>query len=100
VLHLLVHWTGLDNPSGPIYLFYSGFGGILERLLELAVLALILLRHHNCHIDRCLRIGRAPVEGTPWRVCWHHHPEGKPTHAHILAMHRQHKDDRQERSDV
>jgi hypothetical protein len=94
-VHWLPHVTGIDNLAGRWYGFWSGFGGILERLIELAVIALILLRRHNCHAQGCLRIGRAPVEGTPWHVCWRHHPEGKPDHAHILAMHRRHKDDRE-----
>jgi hypothetical protein len=86
------HIFGLDNGGGTPYLFYSGVGGIIERLLELAVLALILLRRHNCHVTRCYRIGRAPVQGTPWHVCWHHHPEGRPTHDHVVTLHRRHRE--------
>lgn len=86
----LPHVLGIDDVSGRWYAFWSGFAGILERLIELAVIAFILLRHHNCHVARCWRIGRHQVDGTSFTVCRRHSPVPPPTHAHILALHRQH----------
>jgi hypothetical protein len=50
---------GLDDPSGPIYAFWSGIAGQFDRLALIAV----VWRHVNCHDRRCMR------------VAIHHHPE-------------------------
>lgn len=86
----LLHWLGLDSASGPVYLAWSGAVGVLERLIELAVIAFILLYHHNCHVHRCWRIGRYHAAGGAYMVCARHNPDGKPDHARILAAHRRH----------
>lgn len=71
----LVHVSGLDDPSGRWYLFWSGpFPDI-----PLLVLGAAWLRHRNCHARGCPRIGRFPVEGTAWTVCSRHHPDGAPS---------------------
>lgn len=58
----------------PYYGFFSGFGGILERLIELIVLGGILLFKVNCHHKRCPWVGRYPdVEGKGWKYCRRHH---------------------------
>lgn len=69
-MHWLSHVLGLDNLSGPWYGFWSGIGG------DLSIMAtpVVLLRKHNCHTPRCWRIGRHPIEGTPYVVCRKHHP--------------------------
>jgi hypothetical protein len=33
------------------------------------------LRHHNCHETWCWRLGKHPIEGTPYVVCRKHHPD-------------------------
>jgi hypothetical protein len=86
----LLHFIGVTNVSGRWYAFWSGFASILERLIELAVIAFILLRHHNCAVHRCWRIGHRLVDGSPYVVCRRHHPSPAPTHAHIISLHRQH----------
>lgn len=83
----LPHVLGVDDVSGRWYAFWSGFGGILERLLELLVLAGILLRKHNCHQHGCWRLGRHPVAGTAFVVCARHHPRGAPTAQRIQDAH-------------
>ena len=85
--HWLAHVLGLDSGSGPMYLFWSGFGANFGELAIVGAL-LAVVRRHNCHAKGCWRIARAPVDGTPWRTCWRHHPDGKPTHTRILALHR------------
>lgn len=69
------HILGLDDASGPWYLFWSGICGDLS----LFGAALVIVRKHNCHVKSCPRIGRHPVEGTTYVVCRHHHPDEAPT---------------------
>lgn len=34
-----------------------------------------MYRKYNCHEPKCWRIGRHPVEGTPYITCRKHHPK-------------------------
>jgi hypothetical protein len=72
-----MHWlygAGLTSANKLPYLFWSGIGSILERLVELAVIGGILLRKHNCHSAGCPWIGRFPAnEGNGWLYCRRHH---------------------------
>jgi hypothetical protein len=80
-----LHFTGADNGSGPWYLFWSGFGSdITEFAIVGGILSLYL--RHNCHVKGCWRIGRHPIQDTPYIVCGRHHPTGAPTHADIQGM--------------
>ena len=48
------------------------------------------VRKVNCHTKGCWRIGHHALEGTPYILCRHHHPEVPnhgATHEHILAQH-------------
>ena len=73
-MHWLWFHAGLSSGNTPWYLFPSGIGSILERLVELVVIGGILLRKHNCHSRRCWRVGRFPaVEGGGWQYCRRHH---------------------------
>lgn len=74
-MHFLSHWLGLDDASGSIYLLWSGFVG------DLGYLAIVtaIVRKHNCHSKRCWRMGRFPVEGTPFTVCRRCHPHDHQT---------------------
>jgi hypothetical protein len=81
-------WTWHD-PDG--YNFISG------PLADITLLggAYALLRHHNCHIKHCWRIGRHPVQGTGYIVCRRHHPHPSPTveqvhKEHLAYMHAMH----------
>lgn len=64
------HALGVDNGNSATYLFYSG----LFTVLVFAGGQWANIRRHNCHEPRCWRIGRFPVEGTPWSACHRHHP--------------------------
>lgn len=74
MLQALAHFFGLDNLSGPFYGFWSGVGSDVS---ELAIVAAVIgmYRRHNCHVKGCPRIGKHPVEGTPYIVCAKHHPD-------------------------
>lgn len=80
--HWLAHVLGLDNPAGAWASFWSGIGSDLISGTPLAGVAITLLRHHNCHVRWCFRVGRFPVEidGTVWTVCAKHHPTGPLAH--------------------
>lgn len=70
--HHLQHWIGIDSGSGIAYLFWSGFFGDVSIFVGL----MVGLRHLNCHVKGCARIGK-PVDGTPYRACYVHHPGHK-----------------------
>lgn len=83
-VHWLQHVLGLDNPSGPWELFWSGFGSDLGEW-TIAATPFVLWRRHNCHVKRCWRIGRHRVEGTPFVVCRRHHPDDHVTAQDVAA---------------
>lgn len=86
-LYNAVRWTWHD-PDG--YNFISG------PLADITLLggAYALLRHHNCHVKGCWRVGRHPVAGTSYIVCRKHHPHEKPTAQQVLDEHAKAMDER------
>lgn len=78
----LAHVLGLDDGSGRWYLWWSGMGA---NIGEFAIVGSLLsgVRHHNCHVRGCWRVGRHPVVDTGYVVCRRHHPTGAPTAADI-----------------
>lgn len=81
-MNLLLHILGVDDVSGRWYGFWSGFGSDVGELGIIGGL-IGLLRHKNCHVHGCVRLGRHKVEGTEWMVCAKHHPVGAPNVASI-----------------
>lgn len=83
----LPHVLGIDDESGPFYAWWSGAGSDISELVLLGGLY-ALLRKHNCHVHRCWRIGRLPVEidGASYVVCRRHHPRGAPTHEDLRQV--------------
>jgi hypothetical protein len=83
----ILHVLGVDNLSGPWYGFWSGIG---SDITEFAIVGGIfsLYWKHTCHVQRCWRLGRHPVENTGYVVCRRHHPNGAPTHEDVLAASR------------
>jgi hypothetical protein len=99
------HWFALHTGTlhgGPdvYYNFWSGFGSDLgEATLVSAVCIGVYtgVRKVNCHTKGCWRIGHHPLEGTPYILCRHHHPEVPnhgATHEAILAQHHRFKLDK------
>ncbi len=93
----LRHWFALHTGTlhgGPdvYYNFWSGFGSDLgEATLISAVCVGVYtgMRKVNCHTKGCWRIGHHALEGTPYILCKHHHPDVPnhgATHEHILAQ--------------
>jgi hypothetical protein len=88
-MHDIAWVLGLTNASGGWYLLWSGIFGDVTIFAALA----IFLHHRNCHARGCWRIGRHPVEGTPYVVCRRHHPDmpdEQPTAEQIGNQHRLH----------
>lgn len=71
---ILWHWfltvTGSNNTAGTWYGFWSGFAGDLFLFGGI----ITIYKKHNCHVHNCWRIGKHPVEGTPYTTCKKHHP--------------------------
>lgn len=86
--HLFFAVTGARNEAGWVYGLWSGFGGALPDIM-IVTAACGWWWARTCHVHRCWRIGRHPVEGTPYRACRRHHPSGgKLTHGQLLDAHR------------
>jgi hypothetical protein len=83
-LYHAARWTWHD-PDG--YNFISG------PLADITLLggAYAILRHHNCHVKGCWRVGRHPVTGTSYVVCRRHHPDKSPTAEQVVAAHAEHR---------
>jgi hypothetical protein len=93
------HWFALHTGTihgGPdvYYNFWSGFGSDLGEATLISAVSVGVyagVRKVNCHTKGCWRIGHHPLEGTPYILCRHHHPDVPnhgATHEHILAQHR------------
>lgn len=67
-----LHASGADNPSGPQYGFWSGFG---SDIMEFAILgSLVHLAHeHNCQVKGCWRVGLHKTDAGH-KACKKHHP--------------------------
>jgi hypothetical protein len=100
------HWFALHTGTlhgGPdvYYNFWSGFGSDLGEATLISAVGVGVytgVRKVNCHTKGCWRIGHHPLEGTPYILCRHHHPEVPnhgATHEHILAQHQKFKLDRE-----
>lgn len=83
-MNWILNILGVTNEGGRWYAFWSGAGSDIGELAIVSSLV-ALIRHKNCHVHRCVRLGRHPVEGTQWVVCRRHHPDDAPTHADVLA---------------
>jgi hypothetical protein len=85
MIQWLLHWFGLDDASGPIYSFWSGFGSDIPIFAAITA----FYWHHSCHVSRCWRLGRHGVNGTDFKVCRKHHPT-IPNHVtadHVTEAH-------------
>jgi hypothetical protein len=102
------HWIALHTGTlhgGPdlYYNFWSGFGSDLGEATLITAVGLGVytgFRKVNCHSKGCWRIGHHPLEGTPYILCRHHHPNVPnrgASHEHILEQHRKFKEAREAR---
>lgn len=79
-MHWLWFHAGLSSGNSDWYLFPSGIGSIIERLIELVVIGGILLWRHNCHEPHCPFVGRHILEkdGHHQLYCGRHLNKHKP----------------------
>ena len=77
--------TGVTNEPGPYYGFWSGFGSDLGEL-ALVGGVLTLVRHANCEVHGCWRLGRHTT-AAGHRVCRKHHPDEHLTVEQVQAAH-------------
>src|SRR6202051_3803119 len=102
------HWLALHTGTlhgGPdlYYNFWSGFGSDLGEATLISAVGIGVytgVRKVNCHTKGCWRIGHHPLDGTPYILCRHHHPDvpnGGASHEHILEQHRKYKEAKEAR---
>ena len=100
------HWFALHTGTlhgGPdiYYNFWSGFGSDLGEATLISAVSVGVytgVRKVNCHTKGCWRIGHHPLDGTPYILCRHHHPDVPnhgATHEFILSQHHQYKVEKQ-----
>lgn len=75
-MHTIAHILGIDTQQSYFYDFWSGFATQLPKPWEVVIGAL-WLRHQNCHVKGCWRLGKHAVDGTPW--CSKHHENARVT---------------------
>jgi hypothetical protein len=96
------HWLALHTGTlhgGPdlYYNFWSGFGSDIGEATLISAVGIGVytgVRKVNCHTKGCWRIGHHPLDGTPYILCRHHHPDvpnNGASHEHILEQHRKFK---------
>lgn len=70
------------------YNFWSGIGSDIGEITLVVGLVAFYLKH-TCHVSRCYRWAKHPVQGTPYTACGKHHPTvpQRVTVEHIEAAH-------------
>jgi hypothetical protein len=99
--HSWQHWisygTGSYDTPGVAhhYNFFSGFGSDLGEYTIVASLAgniAVVWRAHTCQrFWWCWRHPAAVLEGTQYRLCHRHHPDGIPGVAEAVRRHHLHR---------
>jgi hypothetical protein len=103
------HWLALHTGTlhgGPdlYYNFWSGFGSDLGEATLISAVGIGVytgVRKVNCHTKGCWRIGHHALDGTPYILCRHHHPDVPSkgaSHEHILEQHRKYKEAKEARA--
>jgi hypothetical protein len=87
LLHWLAVHSGTVDEPGPYYGFWSGIGSDIGELALVGGMA-TLVRHRNCEVHGCWRLGRHQT-AAGHRVCRRHHPAGHLTAGDVHAAHRQ-----------
>lgn len=84
-MHWLLHFLGTDNVSGPEYGWWSGAGSDLGEIGIIGGLA-AMIRHRNCEVKRCWRLGRHRT-AAGHVVCRRHHPDDHLTAETVRERH-------------
>lgn len=88
IWHWLAIMTGIDNESGRVYAFWSGFGSDMGEITIIGG-AYAIYRKHKCQEHKCWRLAKHKVEGTPYTACRRHHPgiPDRPARGQIARAH-------------
>lgn len=71
-MHWFIHVLGIDTQQSYAYDFWSGIGPVLFGQFPILVGLIIGLKHRNCHVKGCWRLGHPdPTHGFP--ACRKHH---------------------------
>lgn len=84
----LAWFFGINNEAGPNYAFWSGIGSDIGEVVIIGAIWQAY-RARNCHVKGCWRLQWRRVAGTDHTVCRKHHPDDAPSHAQVLADHRE-----------
>ena len=87
-----IHTGSLNNSSTPPnYNYWSGFGSVFPWELGLfASVGAFLITHYrlnNCHIEKCVRLGKYPAAGGHYKVCRKHHPDSHVRNKRVTFEH-------------
>lgn len=83
---IIVHfWWLITSATNAFYGIVSGWLGDVGLFAGI----IIYLRHKNCHVKGCYRLGKHQVANGKYTVCAVHHPEvsDKITAKHIAQVH-------------
>lgn len=92
LLHWLYWHTG-TNGTGPFYGFWSGFGSDIGEVAIVGGLVTVV-RHRNCEVRGCWRLGRHTT-AAGHKVCRRHHPDDHLTAKDVHAAHNAAKTERE-----
>lgn len=74
----IIHISGVDDPAGKWYAFWSGFAGDITLLAAILAAPWIQWKRASCQVRHCWRFGRHlftdPDEHVVRHLCWRHHP--------------------------
>jgi hypothetical protein len=92
---VLLHFLGWDGQTSDNYSAWSGSVPAIVSIVGMSTIITGLWHSVNCHVDRCMRVGRYHVAGGAFRVCRRHHPadevrHGNVSHSHIKRWHDDH----------
>ena len=76
VWHAVLHYSGVNNPAGVWYGFWSGIGSDIGELALLGGV-IAMYRRNTCHVAGCWRLQWKHHDGH--MLCKRHHPHDAPT---------------------
>lgn len=88
MFHWVVHVLGIDTQQSWAYDAWSGCIPALFTGTGLSAGLWAFLRHRNCHVRGCWRLGHRKVPGTDHLVCRRHAPHEPPTHGDVIRDYR------------
>ena len=86
---MIWHWIlgvlGVQSSASKAYNFWSGVAGDISGFGIFGSLV-VMVRHHNCEVKGCWRVGRHQT-AAGHHVCRRHHPDGHLTAETVQVEH-------------